>query len=216
MNTLWTFGDSYTFGAGCRFDSPIYLSDGDSSEYYDNYKTEYDDIWPVHLGKMLNLEVKNFGRCGASNDYIIDSVIDNWDFIQENDVVIIGITFHNRIDTPYGDTLESPYFDKDTTEKDTPYSKEEFETLVNFHYYFTNNSLYKHRFLKRFKFLEKLLLQKNIKTYLWNVTTFTTITRFEKISTATNNKICDQHFSFTGHRNFADMMHKKITTETLI
>ena len=71
------------------------------------------------------MEVKNFGKCGASNDFIIDSIINNWDFIQKDDFVIIGITFHTRIDTPYGDTLESPYLD--TTEKDTPYNKEEFE-----------------------------------------------------------------------------------------
>jgi hypothetical protein len=209
MNTLWTFGDSFTFGHGCRDGGP-------DEEYYHNYKIESDNIWPIHLGNMLNMEVKNFGECGASNDYIIDSVIDNWDFIQENDVVIIGITFHNRIDTPYGDTLQSPYFDKDTTEKDTPYSKEEFETLVNFHYYFTYNILYKNRFLKRFKFLEKLLLQKNIKTYMWDVKTFISFTEFEKIFQATNGKIMDSHFSFKGHKNFADMLYKKLINPTLI
>jgi hypothetical protein len=207
MNTLWTFGDSYTFGHGCRIDGP-------EREYCIDYKKEGDDIWPNHLGKMVNMEVKNFGKCGASNDFIIDSIINNWDFIQKDDFVIIGITFHTRIDTPYGDTLESPYLD--TTEKDTPYNKEEFETLVNFHYYFTNSILYKHRFLKRFKFLEKLLLQKNIKTYMWDVTRFTDDTKFEKIFQATNNKFLDGHFSFKGHKNFADMLYKKLINPTLI
>jgi hypothetical protein len=209
MSTLWTFGDSYTFGHGCIIDGP-------EPEYCINYKKEGDDIWPNHLGKMLNIDIKNLGKCGVSNDYIMDSIIDNWDFIQKDDFVIIGITFHNRIDTPYGNSLESPYFDKNTTEKDTPYNKEEFETLVNFHYYFTNSSLYKYRFLKRFKFLEKLLLQKSIKTYMWDVKTFTNVTKFEKISTATNGKFPDEHFSFKGHKNFADMVYKKITTQTLI
>jgi hypothetical protein len=207
MNTLWTFGDSYTFGHGCRIDGP-------EPEYCIDYKKEGDDIWPNHLGKMLNLEVKNFGKCGASNDFIIDSIINNWDLIQKDDFVIIGITFHTRIDTPYGDTLESPYLD--TTEKDTPYNKEEFETLVNFHYYFTNSNLYKYRFLKRFKFLKKLLLQKNIKIYMWDIKSFTTDTKFEKISTATNNKFPDGHFSFKGHKNFADMIYKKLINPTLI
>ena len=124
MPTLWTFGDSFTFGHGCRPDGPI-------NEYYYNYKSYSDDVWPNLLGQMLNVEVKNLGKCGASNDFIIDSIIDNWDFIQKDDFVIIGITFYTRIDTPYGDTLESPYFDKNTTENDTPYNKEEFETLVN-------------------------------------------------------------------------------------
>lgn len=209
MSTLWTFGDSYTFGHGCRIDGP-------EPEYCIDYKKEGDDIWPNHLGKMLNLEVKNLGKCGASNDFIIDSIIDNWDFIQKDDFVIIGITFYTRIDTPYGDTLESPYFDKNTTENDTPYNKEEFETLVNFHYYFTNSILYKYRFLKRFKFLEKLILQKNIKNYMWDVKRFTNDTKFEKIFQATNNKFPDGHFSFKGHRNFADMVYKKLINPTLI
>ena len=75
MNTLWTFGDSFTFGAGCRPDGPVYLPTGPSTEYYDNYKNNLDDIFPELLGKMLNLEVKNFGRSAVSNDYIIYSII---------------------------------------------------------------------------------------------------------------------------------------------
>ena len=71
MNTLWTFGDSFTFGHGCRPDGPL-------PEYYNNYKKDGDDTWPNLLGSMLNTKVKNFGKCGASNDYILDSIIDNF------------------------------------------------------------------------------------------------------------------------------------------
>ena len=53
MRTLWTFGDSFTFGHGCRPDGP-------TNEYYYNYRSESDDVWPNLLGKMLNLEIKNF------------------------------------------------------------------------------------------------------------------------------------------------------------
>ena len=52
MNTLWTFGDSFTFGHGCRAGGP-------DEEYYHNYKIKSDNIWPNHLGNMLNLKVKN-------------------------------------------------------------------------------------------------------------------------------------------------------------
>jgi hypothetical protein len=45
---LYTFGDSYTFGHGCRLDGPL-------TEYYHNYKEDGEDIWPNLLGKMLNI-----------------------------------------------------------------------------------------------------------------------------------------------------------------
>ena len=44
MNTVWTFGDSFTFGYGCRKDCNSYTLD----EYY-SYKKNNDDIWPNHL-----------------------------------------------------------------------------------------------------------------------------------------------------------------------
>ena len=91
MNTIHTFGDSFTFGHGCRPDGPI-------NEYYYNYKSYSDDVWPNLLGQMLNVEVKNLGKCGASNDFIIDSIIYNFEKIQQNDVVIIGKTFYQRFD----------------------------------------------------------------------------------------------------------------------
>ena len=47
--------------------------------------------------------------------------------------------------------------------------KEKIETLVNFDYYFANNELYKKRHLKRFNFLEKLLKEKKITTFIWSV-----------------------------------------------
>ena len=37
MNKIWCFGDSFTFGHGCRIDCP-------RNEYYNNYWKEGDDI----------------------------------------------------------------------------------------------------------------------------------------------------------------------------
>ena len=216
MNTLWTFGDSFTFGAGCRRDGPVYLPTGPSTEYYDNYKNNLDDIFPELLGKMLNLQVKNFGCSAVSNDYIIDSIIDNWDYIKEGDCVIIQITWHGRFDIPYDGKLESPYFYEDYLNGFPLYKKEEIETIINFQYHFANNKLYKFRYLKRLNFLYKLLKEKKVKTHLWNVVEFTNSNKFEKIFDATNGKIGDDHWSFKGHRKFADMMYKKIINPTLV
>jgi hypothetical protein len=57
MVTLWTFGDSFTFGDGCRNDKGI--RDGDF-RYYNEYKELDSDIWPNILGKMIGCDVKNY------------------------------------------------------------------------------------------------------------------------------------------------------------
>jgi hypothetical protein len=216
MNTLWTFGDSYTFGAGCRPDGPVYLLNKTSTEYYDSYKTISDDIFPNLLGKMLNVEVNNLGWSGVSNDYIIDCIIDNWDNFKEEDYVTVQITFYGRFDIPYDKKLESPHFCENYLNNFPLYKKEEIETIINFQYHFAGNKLYKQRQLKRFNFLNKLLKEKKIKTYFWDITEIVQSKEFEKIFDATNGKIGDYHFSFKGHRNFANTMYKKIINPTLI
>ena len=215
MNTLWTFGDSFTFGHGCRPDGP-------TSEYYFNYKKEGDDVWPNHLGKLLNTKVKNFGKCGASNDFIIDSIINNWNNIKEEDYVIIGTSFYNRFDVPIKNeslkkmVLSTMHWQFEDLKNFNEFEKEKMETLVNFDYYFADNELYKKRHLKRFNFLEKLLKEKKTTTFTWNVNFIHSISMFEKISDTTNDEIKDDHFSFKGHKDFADMLHKKIVNPTLI
>lgn len=211
MNTLWTFGDSFTFGHGCRLNGPL-------PEYCRDYKTESDDVWPNHLGNILNTDVKNFGKCGASNDFIIDCIIDQWNFIKENDVVIIGITYHNRFDAPskYSSSLSTIFWELKDLDNFPDDEKEQMETLINFQYYFASNELYKKRHLKRYNFLIKILNEKNIKTFIWDVEYMQHTTRFEKIANATNGEIDDWHFSFKGHRDFADMVYKKVVNPTLI
>jgi hypothetical protein len=97
MGTLWTFGASFTSGDGCV--ETLGIRDGDI-KYYNEYKKSDNDIWPNILGKMIGFNVKNIGKSGASNDYILDSIIDNFDMIQSNDVVIIQKTAYQRFDIP--------------------------------------------------------------------------------------------------------------------
>jgi hypothetical protein len=208
---LYTFGDSYTFGHGCRLDGPL-------TEYYHNYKKDGEDVWPNLLGKMLNIEVKNFGKCGASNDYIIDSIIDNWDNFNEGDIAIIGITWHSRFDIPLNNQLlwTSTCKGFDDLSHFNSLEKEQMETIINFNYHFADNELYKLRHLKRYNFLDKLLKEKKINTFFWDASFYLHTTRFEKIAEATNGEIKDFHLSFKGHNDFANMLHKKITNPTLI
>lgn len=211
MNTLWTFGDSFTFGHGCRPDGPM-------PEYFHKYKKNGDAIWPELLGQSLNVEVKNFGKCGASNDFIIDCIIDNWDNFSEGDFVIIGITYHTRFDVPIKNklSLSTNYWDYEDLSNFEGEEREQMETIVNFQYHFANNELYKARHLKRFNFLHKLLRKKKITTFIWDVSLLTESNRFEKIIHATDGEIQDYHFSFKGNKDFTDMVYEQIKNPNLI
>jgi len=211
MSTLWTFGDSFTFGHGCRPDGPL-------PEYCKNYKKDGDDVWPNLLGNMLNTEIKNFGKCGASNDFIIDCIIDNWDNFKENDFVIIATTFHSRFDVPLKNklSLSTNYWESVDLKNFVGDEREQMETIVNFQYYFADNELYKIRHLKRFNFLHKLLRKNKITTFGWDVPMLTESDRFEKIIHATNGEMEDYHFSFKGNRDFADMVYDRIKNPNLI
>jgi hypothetical protein len=227
MNTLWTFGDSFTFGHGCRKDCNSYTVD----DYY-GYKKEGDDIWPNHLGNLLNCNVSNLGKNGVSNDYILDTIIDNFDFIKENDYIIIGKTFHGRIEVPFNNKIyksfahyEGGKIDENTDSNDIwlknefkDLNKEVIETIINFQYYFSNELFYKERNNKRFEFIKnRLHNEKNVKfCYIWGLEEDIKFYHtFEQIIQATNRKVIDTHFSFKGHLDFAHFIYNKINKKTL-
>ena len=221
--TLWTFRDSQTFGHGCRPDGPI-------PEYYYNYISEGDDIWPVHLSKKLNMNLVNLGKCGASNDYIIDCMIKNFDNINEGDYVFVGKTFYQRFDIPNNEKTELyhvlgdlPLYKEDMKQnkdilRSNLKSQEEYETIINFIYLFAQDKLYENRQNLRFNFIKKrLITERKIGFYHeWSVENFNfnreslLLGIAERILVHTNGKIKDGHFSFNDHRRLADIFYNII------
>jgi len=207
MNKIWGFGDSFTFGHGCRPDGPL-------SEYYYNYKKDEDKIWLDWLGSYTNMRPVNTGECGCSNDTIFDRIIENWYNIQKEDIVIIGTTFHSRFDIPLNNKLSAALWIKEdilNANKYYNFTKEQIETVLNFRYYFSNNEMYKSRQSKRFSFIERLLKEKEIKYFIWNVEDYVRLDSIYTIREDTNGLISDFHWSFNGHKDFADIIYKKIT-----
>ena len=207
MNTLWTFGDSFTAGWGC---TPQF-------EYYKKYYKDGDKLWVEILAEEMELNLSNIGKNAASNDYIIDSIILNWKKIKENDFVVIGKTFTHRFDIPI--KLENRWVTiLDKFKLDNGYNlfnNDEFETIVNFNYYFASNSLYKERQDLRYDFLVKGLQERNIKVYIWDVLSHAKL-KFNTIQMDTNNELIDGHFSFKGHIEFYKWISKKIKNENKI
>ena len=214
MATLWTFGDSFTFGDGCREDSGI--RDG-GIKYYNEYRELDSDIWPNILGKTIGYSVKNIAKSGASNDYILDSIIDNFDMMCSDDVVIIEKTFYQRFDVPklnsnefhtqYGESLYTIDIDLKTNK----YNKDklEIETILNYGLLFCDHWLFKERQNKRFRFIETLLKAKVNKILIWDIDS-NFKTSIETILQHTNGKIKDLHFSFNGHKSFSELLYKKL------
>jgi hypothetical protein len=217
MANIWTFGDSFTAGDGCV--ENLGIRDGDS-KYYNGYKEPDSDIWPNILGKTIGYSVKNIGKSGASNDYILDSIIDRFSIIEPEDVVIIEKTFYQRFDVPklnsnefhtqYGEGLYSLSLDLKTNK----YNKDklEIETILNYGTLFADNPLFKERQDKRFGFIEMLLRSKVDKFLIWDVDSDLRKS-IETIGQHTEGKIKDYHFSFNGHKSFSEILYKKLYTK---
>lgn len=230
MNTLWAFGDSMTFGHGCNIEC-----DSKTRINYLPFKKDGDDIWTNHLAKFLNYDVQNLGKNGASNDYIFDCIIDNYNSIKPNDVVVINMTLHGRMEVPFKNgtySILSGYENNKVFLSDIEFKPdniipqrakedggEKIEALINFQYHFSNHQFYKDRHIKRFDFIKQRLLNElKVKyVYIWSLEDDLRVyASFETINKATNGVVKDTHFSFNGHFNFAHFLYNTINTNKSI
>ena len=184
-----------TFGHGCNDDCV-----SETKIDYLPYKKDGDDIWSNHLGHLIDYQVKNLGKNGVSNDYIFDTIIENFDKIQENDIVIINTTLYGRIEVPIGDSLcnvLSSYEGAKKIMKDyiNEEEREKIESVINFQYHFSNHQFYKQRHKNRFQFLKNRVM--NDKNH-------------------TNGKVNDTHFSYNGHLDFAHYLFSLMDNKKLI
>jgi hypothetical protein len=198
MNNIWCFGDSFTYGHGC---TPEY-------EYYQKYKKDKDNLWCNHLGNLLNMNVINNGKNGCSNDIIFDLMLENFNKIKPNDIVIIGKTFSYRYDIPSLNIKNEWVSAHDVIYHKEKYNEEQCQTILNFSYHFAKDKKYKNRQNNRINFLISLLNEKNIKTLLWSVEE--DILFYDRIRDATDGKINDAHLSFNGHLQFYQWIYQKL------
>ena len=152
----------------------------------------------------MELDLINIGMGGYSNDKILDSIIQTYDTINKDDVVIIEMSFHHRYDIP--NKLNNSLITIAPNPSNlliNEYSKKEIENITYVSTLMESN-LFKNRNINRFNFIKDILLKtkKVNKCLIWDVET--EINRFEKIIDVTNNEIIDHHWSYRGHRNFSN------------
>lgn len=216
---IWGFGDSFTWGYGCRPGWGPFNQDGPLPEYYTKYKKEGDKIWIEWLGEWFDEEIRNISQSGASNDKIFDWVLENFEQIKENDKVIIGMTSWARMDLPIDHSwmsIVSMFEDNGEqilrNQLKRQFVEEKFwDTIINYQYFFSDSPLWKERWETRFNFIIKELNKKKCQTISFQIqdpvaSSMQTIWQ--------DSGIYDYHFSFTGHKRFAEILYKKFTTST--
>lgn len=202
MSKLYTFGDSFTEGLGCR--------PGD--EYYELYHTIDNKTWPEIVSNAYNLELINLGHGGCSNEMIIDSILNEWDNINKDDIVIISKTYSHRFDIPAFPSKNKLITVWGPSWFDFPLIKnwpgldilKNYLTLFRF-----DTSLYDTRHYNYLNFIKtQLEITKGANVVFWE--TDKNIKNLETITTATNGKIVDGHFSYQAHYDFSKWIINKI------
>lgn len=83
MNKLYAFGCSYTYG-------------DETDMYYRDPLKPSADAWPQLLADKMELDCINLGVSGASNDLIFKNTLEKINEIENNDLVIVMMTFPDR------------------------------------------------------------------------------------------------------------------------
>jgi len=201
-NTAWFFGDSFTYGEGCR----------EGFEYYD--KIEYDDkrIWTTIVSDKLNLKEKNLGERGCATPKIFSNVIECINEFKEGDYVIISDSLPNRIlgvneklkkvQSITTDIFEEEYhLDNFFESNDSKYTMMEYlhQNII------PNETVWRIFYERQIEQLQKFLLSKNINCYYWAHELWARSTKkYNRITDHSEGKIDDGHFSWIGHREFSE------------
>jgi hypothetical protein len=209
MTKLFVFGCSFTKGSGCLEGEPYTLK---------YKKSDKDLIWPEILAEELNLKLYNFGEPGKSNGRIIDSIIENFELIQKDDFVLIQKTFPYRFEVPFRrkNLQEHLFTITPQTYKlllDEGYSKEEANVLQMMSVINDNTAFHK-KTTRLFNFIKKSIINKGARMcIIWDLMEYED--KYQIIQQA-DKTINDAHWSYEGHRMFAEEIINNIKYKKII
>ena len=195
---VWFFGDSFTYGCGCR---PGY-------EYYDNYAEDIKLMWTDIISEKLKLKQVNLGINGNSNPYIIYQLLTNISNIKPGDVVFLTDTEPNRIllSNPVAKdirplsigNIEEAYKEgiQDTEKKVTV--EYLYQTFIG------KEEIWENHYWQQLYSIKKILDDRGVKTHYWSYKLWKDSSKFETIKEATNGKVNNTHWSWKGHRDFSE------------
>jgi hypothetical protein len=157
MNTLFTFGCSYTQG----------FNRGESNDFYRRFK-EYRNgnlpkDWPTLLSEKLGFELKNYGEDASGNNQIFQEICSHCDEFNGDDIVIIGwsfidryrwVDYDNNIWKKLGSGKISYDFISESTHEEIVYNR--------------THSLYIDEIYNYEKIIDELSFNKKFKVYYWS------------------------------------------------
>lgn len=224
MNTLWTFGDSFT---------QSYIPPADKGRNWRNdyieWKGYHTKVYPEFIAEKLNLNLVNRGVGGCDNSFIFEEFCKVAPQIQKDDIVIFGWTDVHRFRL-YNKENKVGFFNANALDKDGgAIFSEEFVNTFDFLSVQTIEEMIINRDSKMFIYelcnwiqLINLVL-KNVNVIHWSWDTNNSIckdviiaTNYERIKHETKGSIVDYHWSENGHRTFSEFLIKKITKSNLI
>lgn len=105
MSKIWTFGDSFTAGHGCKYVEDGTFSKDSIDNYYRRTYKDYivDDkfIWNEIVSNTLSMELVDLSVNGSSTETIFDTLLKHTTFINKDDIVIIQTSTVGRYDFPF-------------------------------------------------------------------------------------------------------------------
>lgn len=231
MGKLWTFGDSFTLGAGLAQET------GYEFVWYGLQFKDY--VYPNILAHHYGLSLGNYGKSGEGNQTIINTTVRNLPNINSQDVVIIGLSCSQRMNIPTkdggnfvssGDILDKIIKAKKSVEGVHPWSKQLVDTYTDeelqtiYDYYLTQyprfSDLAYSEYIMTAQALQHSLLQRGVKCLVFDRSIWD---NFENITEWTkglgDQKVEDGHWSPNGHLAVAEVLKramKDVSVDNLI
>jgi hypothetical protein len=210
MNTLWTFGDSFT-----DFFYPPDKSEIHWRQKYIKFKGYTPKVYGEIIAEKLNLNLINLGMGGVDNSHILEMFCKVVDKIKEDDILIFGWTNQSRFrlvnkHNQWGHFNTEPINDKGF------FSHKKFETFE-----FISENTVQELLINRTNVLYMLEIRNWIK--LINFSTKNKIIHwtwcpdlskcgiirpkgYKSIKEETNGVVDDGHWCEDGHIEFADFL----------
>jgi hypothetical protein len=219
-NKAWFFGDSFTYGHGCK----------PGFEYYDKYPDIRESTWTDIISDRLNKEQINEGAPGNATPFILKQVIENLANFSEGDFVFITDALPIRLVYPSKETgsivplttdiILWPERNKNNQHVINRYlhTKEQRRVVLDF----IHQSILKYDeywidyYMNQFLDIQKHLLSLGVNTYTWSHKIWVSPSPFECITAATNGEVYDGHWSWLGHKQFANYMLSRINNKEYI
>lgn len=199
MNTIWTFGDSFTDG----FDQDAWWA-----EEYIKWKGYTPKVYGEILAEELGFELKNYGKGGSDNYTIFQNFCDVSNVIKSGDLVIFGWSSPIRFRLLRANgTWEHvvPNFDENLNMIDNVSASSLKEILVH-----RDHDMFIWELNSWIKLITTFLNAINVDIIHWDTFDYKISAKYipelERVRTDTNGDVNDAHFSENGQKELANIL----------